>query len=477
LRLGTIEPGAGPGERPPAAQPQGQAQEFRALTAGTRSEPATAEATPERPVAGAASDEDQSAAALAGASMPATGEAAPAREAPAEAPAAAAAGGPEGAAGTATPEARVTSLMADSIRRALAAVLGGPPPVSERPPRERAQQPTESAPSLAEQERARPETAAPAVGPVGSVRPSFDIVRVERDGRAVLAGRAAPGAEVELRSGERLLDRVTASRRGEWVSTPAEPLAPGGHELTVAARGSAGAPLLTAEQVLVVALPEPPPPQPAATALAGPPPPQPAELAKGGPPPPQPAEVALAGADPVAVLLSREKGGAGRILQAPGRISGDGKLALLVLDYDDGGQIRLSGEAPPGAPVRIYVDNQPSAEVTVEPSGKWTTLLDRELAPGDYTLRLDQLGSDGAPVARLETPFTRVRQPPVAGQAQVDYVIVQPGNSLWRIARRLFGQGFKYVHLYDANQAQIRDPDLIYPGQVFEVPAALGTAG
>ena len=64
----------------------------------------------------------------------------------------------------------------------------------------------------------------------------------------------------------------------------------------------------------------------------------------------------------------------------------------------------------------------------------------RELAPGDYTLRLDQLGSDGQPVARLETPFTRVRQPPVAGEAQVDYVIVQPGNSLWRIARRLFGR-------------------------------------
>jgi nucleoid-associated protein YgaU len=92
-------------------------------------------------------------------------------------------------------------------------------------------------------------------------------------------------------------------------------------------------------------------------------------------------------------------------------------------------------------------------------------------------LRLDQLGGEGHPVARLETPFTRVSQPPVAGEAQVDYVIVQPGNSLWRIARRLFGNGFKYVHIYDANQAQIRDPDLIYPGQVFEIPAAAGAAG
>jgi nucleoid-associated protein YgaU len=54
---------------------------------------------------------------------------------------------------------------------------------------------------------------------------------------------------------------------------------------------------------------------------------------------------------------------------------------------------------------------------------------------------------------------------------------VQPGNSLWRIARRLSGKGVDYVHIHGANKAQIRDPDLIYPGQVFEIPARLGAAG
>lgn len=305
-----------------------------------------------------------------------------------------------------------------------------------------------------------------AAGPPAAVRPSFDIVRVERDGRTVVAGRAAPGAEVELRAGDRVLDRVRASQRGEWVATPVEPLPPGGQELTLVARSDDDAPLALSEQVVVVARPEPPPPQPAPVAAAEPPPPQPAEVA-----------VKAAPGEPVAVLLPKDGRATGRILQAPGRISSDGRLALLVLDYDHAGQVRLSGEGPPGAPVRVYVDNRPAAEVVVAPSGQWTTVLGQELAPGNYSLRLDQLGSEGRPVARLETPFTRVRQPPVAGEAQVDYVIVQPGNSLWRIARRLFGDGFRYVHLYDANQGQIRDPDLIYPGQVFEVPAALGTAG
>ena len=47
---------------------------------------------------------------------------------------------------------------------------------------------------------------------------------------------------------------------------------------------------------------------------------------------------------------------------------------------------------------------------------------------------------------------------------------MQPGNSLWRIARRNYGEGIRYTVIYQANREQIRDPDLIYPGQVFEVP-------
>ena len=49
-------------------------------------------------------------------------------------------------------------------------------------------------------------------------------------------------------------------------------------------------------------------------------------------------------------------------------------------------------------------------------------------------------------------------------------VIVQPGNSLWRIAKRSYGAGVRYAEIYGANRGQIADPDLIYPGQVFELP-------
>jgi nucleoid-associated protein YgaU len=316
-------------------------------------------------------------------------------------------------------------------------------------------EPGASGPKSSEQETAAvPEEPAPAgrQGAERETRPSFDIVRVEPDGRAVIAGRAPPGSEVELRSGDQVIDRVRTSRRGEWIAIPTKPLSPGDQALTAVASRE-GTPSIESDQVVVVAVPEPTRPEPSS------------------------AEVIGEAEEPVAVLLPRDGRGAGRILQAPGRLSAEGTLALITVSYDAEGSVLLSGEAPPGVPVRIYVDNRPAAVVVGDAKGTWASGLDENLEPGTYTLRLDQLGAKGQTVARIETPFTRVSEPPVEGKLQVDYVVVQPGNSLWRIARRLSGRGLDYVHIYGTNKTQIRDPDLIYPGQVFEIPSEIDAAG
>jgi nucleoid-associated protein YgaU len=51
-------------------------------------------------------------------------------------------------------------------------------------------------------------------------------------------------------------------------------------------------------------------------------------------------------------------------------------------------------------------------------------------------------------------------------------VTVQPGFTLWQIASERLGAGPRYVQVFEANKDQIRDPDLIYPGQVFTIPEA-----
>jgi nucleoid-associated protein YgaU len=95
------------------------------------------------------------------------------------------------------------------------------------------------------------------------------------------------------------------------------------------------------------------------------------------------------------------------------------------------------------------------------------------VAAGVYTLRADQLNAEGRVLSRYETPFQREEPELLAAAAAggaATKITVQPGFTLWGIARETYGDGVMYVRVYEANRAQIRDPDLIYPGQVFSVP-------
>jgi nucleoid-associated protein YgaU len=47
---------------------------------------------------------------------------------------------------------------------------------------------------------------------------------------------------------------------------------------------------------------------------------------------------------------------------------------------------------------------------------------------------------------------------------------VQPGFTLWGIAEANFGDGIAYVQIFQENRENIRDPDLIFPGQIFQLP-------
>ena len=149
-------------------------------------------------------------------------------------------------------------------------------------------------------------------------------------------------------------------------------------------------------------------------------------------------------------------------------------LSLDIVDYDEDGEVSVAGKGKPRAHVRLYINNKSVGDVVVQDDGHWRlSQLSRKIDPGVYRLRADQI-VDGKVVARIETPFARAA---VSNQAGGDSalagavrVVVQPGNSLWRIARRTLGAGIQYTIIYEANKGRIRNPDLIFPGQVFDVP-------
>ncbi len=277
--------------------------------------------------------------------------------------------------------------------------------------------------------------------------PTFDIVRVSPDGQAVIAGQARPGDDVTLRDGDRTLGQARADRNGAFVVVPSEPLMPGGRELTLASRGNDGQERQSAESVIVMV----PPPKPLGTA--------------GTPSDP----AGTAPAQSLAVLLPRSDAPPKLLPPASGKTDG---LALNTVDYDHNGDIRFAGSAPPSAPVRVYVDNKAAGEAKAGSSGQWALTPPSGIEPGLHQLRVDQLGRDGRVAGRVELPFQRsaLSERPGGGSAEPAQTVVQPGQNLWRIARQAYGTGTRYTVIVLANRGQSRDPNRIYPGQVFATP-------
>lgn len=164
------------------------------------------------------------------------------------------------------------------------------------------------------------------------------------------------------------------------------------------------------------------------------------------------------------------------------------KVSDVIIDaisYDAEGEVLLSGRGVVDQHIRIYVDNKPVKTRSIEADGTWSMDL-QEIDAGVYILRIDQLDSDGVVTSRTETPFQKetnqvAKQMAALANNEVadstpqigiglSTVIIQPGYTLWAVARKTYGFGMQYVRIYHANKDQIRDPDLIYPGQIFKLP-------
>lgn len=335
----------------------------------------------------------------------------------------------------------------------------------------------------------------------GHTVPSFDVVRVDRKGNVVVAGKAPADCVVTVMDGDRVVGTATADRRGDWVIVPGEPLAVGESQLTLSAKCGDAAPV-EAEDVVVLIVPERGTETVAyadgkaaasATGAAG-------EAAReavasaagsgaaaggavagggsGGdamagrmtsPAGSSPAGTPSAGSAPageaIAVAVPRDASKPSRIIQSMD--AGEG-VAINSVDYDEKGEIIVSGRAEPGSTVQVYLNNNSIGTAQADAQGNWRLVPDAPVPSGEYALRADLVHTDGKVVARAEIPF--VRGEALADLPQGRIVVIQPGDYLWKIARSSYGTGIRYTLIYEANKAQIRDPNLIYPGQVFAIP-------
>ena len=358
---------------------------------------------------------------------------------------------------------------------------------------------------------AEPPAAATQPAEKTGVVPTFDTVRVEPTGDALIAGRAEPGSEVVVKFNGLAVGTAIANADGAFVVTPAKPLPTGAGALSIESKSNEVV-VASADSVAV--------------------------------------DVKAGAVDtPMVAVLSDEPT---QVIQVPAKpaLPPSMTVNLDTVDYDQTGNIVFGGRGPAGSKVQLYVDNKAYGLADIGGGGTWTFAGLSPLTVGPHALRADEIGSNGAVKSRIEMPFYReepakvatapvapatpeapkpvevataeevpavtptaevaeapaaVEMPaapaeaapaietpaaePVIVAAQVPataelaaatptQVVIQPGNNLWKLSRQIYGKGIMYTVIYEANKDQIRNPELIYPGQIFLTPeAAAATTG
>src|SRR5262245_34823498 len=346
-----------------------------------------------------------------------------------------------------------------------------------------------------------------------TVVPTFDVVVIDPSGEGVIAGRAAPGWQVSVQSGETKVAAATADDQGEWSAVVEKPLAAGDHTLSLTITSPDGTRALTSQERVRVEVGVTTKPSVATeTAPSSAPsrakaPSSPAPTAQSSAPAATPFAPSQAGtASPKAEQSTTPATQAPSVDVAESRAlpagneeskpaSAEPKLVFKTIDYNDKdaarGSVSITGQSDPGATIKVYSGEELLGTVRADRDGHWSLLAEKTLAIGKHNFRAERIDTaTGAPSARATVAIERlVPKPPevaaketketvaAAPQAEPggtfktkDIYTVRRGDTLWAIAKRYFGSGLRYPTIFQDNRETINDPDLIHPQQQVKVP-------
>ena len=338
--------------------------------------------------------------------------------------------------------------------------------------------------------------------------PEFDVVRVEPTGDAVVAGRAAPNSKVVLLNKGVEIASAQADANGQFVILP-PPLPPGDHILGLGA-GQPNGQLVSPQNVTVsvpkrggvdtlVVLSTPGQPTKILSDTAKPTPAQPAPAGPPGDVAIRSVEVddrggfyATGTAKPGATVqlylneapLASVKAGEDRawsLRVQKGMTGGSYRVRADVIDPAKGEVVARAEApfdypdlvaAPPLPPVRPADLGTASTANPTAVAGPGSQATSPEATAAKATASAPAAGVQTATAEKSATARAAPATPADAIVNEVQTVTVTRGDNLWRISRKILGQGVRYTQIYEANVVQIRNPRLIYPNQIFVVPGA-----
>ena len=274
-----------------------------------------------------------------------------------------------------------------------------------------------------------------------SVEEGINQVRVAPDGTGVVAGLAPPGSTVNLYNKGVAVGTTGSSEQGDWVVAIDPPLGPGSHLLHVE-----------------IVTPE-------------------GETRVGG----LAAVVELTGRNetPLVALVpytegAVDDGASPELLQSPDGGEGTvGQQALpgvnirTIQTTQQGTRVQVAGDALGGTTVILDINGETTPAVPVAEDA-YVVEAGLDPAAARHRLKVTLLDAGGNAIASARVALTRSKIEQTLGNDSL--VVVQKGDALWRIAYSTYGDGFRYVTIFERNRDQIANADLIYPDQIFVVP-------
>lgn len=254
--------------------------------------------------------------------------------------------------------------------------------------------------------------------------PEFDIVRIEKDGDIIIAGRWLPHQNISVLVNNKIVATERTNSRGEFVYAPINKWAPGNY--TIALLG-AEPEVKSSEKVFLY--------------------------------------VSEHGAENSVSLLMTKDGST--LLQSPAVLY-EGDLSVSKIDYLDTGRVVVTGDGMPRLRISLTLDGKYMGFARVSDHKHFGLGADvGQLESGkEYELGVRMHDADGNAVATVTHKFV---MPEMTGDDDT-YYTVRRGDCLWIIARNFLRRGVLFSIIAERNN--IENPDLIYPKQLLQIPTS-----
>ena len=251
----------------------------------------------------------------------------------------------------------------------------------------------------------------------------FDIVRLDPSGDLIIAGKTEPNIVVDIYDGNQKLTSVLSDTHGDWVWVSEKKIDNGLKRFNLKHSDSQGKIINSDENIIIF-------------------------FEKN---------------EKQKVVKIRDKGEVGiEILNNNQEVRG---LALDSSEHFDNEKLRLKGRSIPKAEIQIFISKKLIGKSIADVQGNWEFSIN-EIVFENYDLEIKSSFENN--ILSLKTQILNGKI-----DSKLFYekeIIVENGNSLWRIARKTLGGGILYAEIYKNNKKIINDPDLIFPGQVFKIP-------